>query len=166
MEAGRPGQEPIKGNLLSLSLKQSEAEHKCFLRCSDWWWEELHCFCCTISGDKRYWRRFSLCLLIWHDPFQPRSRAPLSFLTKLTYLLPLYGASSFIKTICMNMLLPMSWPLRRGDGASSTGWAKKSFLVIVWQVLKRTIGTKFSVCGSRVNTELLSLSLCQSNIQP
>ena len=140
-----------------------------WLSCSDWWWEELHnvVFRRASSGDKRYSRRFfPLPSLIRCDPFQPTTRAPSRSLIQFSYLPPLCRASSSKRSFTWTCRC--FWWLEH-----SPRCAKTSLPIIIWQVFffylfifLKTIGTEFSVCGSQVNTELLSLSLCQSNIQP
>lgn len=67
------------------------------------------------------------------------------------------------EAICMNWeTFQMTWVHK------DMPCAKRSLAVVIWEVFfkKKKIWTRFSVCGSQVNTKLLSLSLCQSNNLP
>lgn len=169
-EGGEPGQRPIKWNLLSVFLGRSEAEQTvCYFGClaqtDDGRKSTIQCFA-ELSRETKDTQEDFLPLpsLIRCDPFQPTTRAPSRSLIQFSYLPPLCRASSFRRSF--TWACRCFWWLEH-----SPRCAKTTLPIIIWQVFfffffKKTIGTEFSVCGSQVNTELLSLSFCQSNIQP
>lgn len=166
-KGGEPGQRPIKWNLLSVFLGRSEAEQTvCYFGClaqtDDGRKSTIQCFAELSQETKDTQEDFSSAFpnQMWSISTYNQGTVEIPD----TILLSPSIMSSFIlqEIIYMSMqMFLMTWTL--------TSLCKDDFAynhLTGFFFFFKTIGTEFSVCGSQVNTELLSLSLCQSNIQP